>query len=156
MNQPPQTHSEAMLLRGVDNLPGRLKLSDGRLTFIASERGTFSNGQLQKLEQDSGQTGLAEALLQGISALVFDVPLAEVGVKFPWYYFLGGCKLTVKGVEYRLSFGGAVQTGESLGSPDEWDFAFSVKDGTGQMKDNIKEIAKMRHVGKTWKQALLP
>jgi len=36
---------------------------------------------------------------------VFDVRLDEVtDVLWPWYYFGGGVKLTVRGVRYRLSF----------------------------------------------------
>jgi hypothetical protein len=40
----------------------------------------------------------------------FDVPLAEVrDVTFPWYYFGGGVKLTIRDQRYRFSF---VEPGE--------------------------------------------
>lgn len=154
MNTPQLMQSKAMLLRGVDTLPGVLQFAGGRLRYSAHERGTLGKGQLQKLEQDCGQPGLAEALLKESPTLVFDVPLAEVGVKFPWYYFSGGCKLKVQGVEYRLSFGGGLQFSESIGSPDDLDFIDSVK-GTGeQIVGNLKEVGQMRHVGKAWRKVL--
>lgn len=151
MNDALQMQSEAMLLRGVDTAPGFLRFAGGRLTYTVRERGTLGKGQLQKLEQGSGQPGLAEALLKDRPIVVFDVPLAEVRVKFPWYYFSGGCKLRVKGVEYRLSFGGPAQTWESIGSPDDWDFADSVKGAGEQIAGNLRDAGKMRHVGKAWK-----
>ena len=156
MNHTIQMQSEAMLLRGVDNLPGLLRLAGDRLSYTARERGTLSKGQLLKLEQASARPGLAEALLKDQPVVVFDQPLAEVGVSFPWYYFSSGCKLKVQGVEYRLSFGDAVQTGERIGSPEDWDFADSVKGAGEQIVGNVKAVGQMRGVGKAWKQLLQP
>ena len=47
-------------------------------------------GQLHKLEQDAGQVGLAADMDAGKNTLVFDVPLEEITVEFPWYYLSGG------------------------------------------------------------------
>ena len=69
--------TEAWLLKGLTgNVPGILGLVDGRLIFVTDD------------EQ-----------------IVFDAPLSEVSnIKFPWYYFGGGMKLSVGAERYRLSF----------------------------------------------------
>src|SRR5687767_3377807 len=64
-----------MLVGLTGNVPGVLELSRGRLSFRTEE------------------------------GAAFDVPLSEVtGVKFPWWWFGGGAKVTAAGTAYRLSF----------------------------------------------------
>ena len=71
----------------------------------AHGRGALTMGQLRTLEQRTGRPGLTDMLTMGHSLVLFDAPLAEVeNVRFPWYYFGGGMKLTVSGHPYRFSF----------------------------------------------------
>jgi hypothetical protein len=65
----------AWLLVGLTgNVPGVLELYDGRLSFRTEE------------------------------GAAFDVPLAHVRVRFPWWWFGGGAQVTAAGTAYRLSF----------------------------------------------------
>src|SRR5205807_2278250 len=67
--------SRVWILRGLGNSPAVMTLAKGHLA-LTSEEGA-----------------------------VFDAPLAEVReIKFPWYYFGGGVKLTVGTKRYRISF----------------------------------------------------
>ena len=57
------------------------------------------------LECRSGRIKLTVDQLQ-----MFDAALSDIGeVSFPWHYFGGGMKLTVRGERYRISF---VEPGE--------------------------------------------
>lgn len=69
--------TDAWHLRGITrSLPGRLHLEANTISFV------YDDGDV-----------------------LFRAPLSEVReIVFPWYYFGGGCKLTVEGVRYRLSF----------------------------------------------------
>src|SRR5262245_50612767 len=86
--------SEAWLLRGVfGSVPGELTLAGGQLSFTASGFGTLWKWQLRKLEQETGQRGLADRMDAGEQALVFKLSLTKLQVEFPWYYLSGGLKL---------------------------------------------------------------
>jgi hypothetical protein len=99
-------HTPAWLLLGLTGSEeGTLELANGRFTF------TSIDGQR-----------------------VFDVALAEVReVKFPWYYFGGGMKLSIGTERYRVSF---MQPGNTAG-------------GGG-----LEDIAPGREIGKQWRAAL--
>lgn len=104
MNTSAKLRTEAWLLMGISSVFGELKLSDGRLSFTAYGMGSLSESQLNTLERDARQAGLAERLNNNETAVLFDAPLAEIESKFPWYYFSGGVKLVVGGAHYRFSF----------------------------------------------------
>ena len=132
----PQTlRTDAWLLRGIHSLPGALQLAGRRLSFTAFNAGTLRRRQLRALEHEVGTEGLAAKLSNGESALVFDVPISTVqDVHFPWYYFNGGCKLTLDGVRYRIGFDQPSNT-----------------KGTGEGGDLFGSIARARRHGKMWK-----
>lgn len=138
--------TEAWLLRGISYVPGVLILADGRLFYLACGFGSLWKWQMNKLERAAGQPGLAERMDAGENCIVFDIPLAEVEVEFPWYYFSGGMKVWVGGVRYRLSFGKPANNA-----------SFSLSDGfehsSGALA-NVFELFKMRQRGKAWKRAL--
>ncbi len=97
-------HTPAWLLRGLTGSEaGSLELANGRFTFTS----------------DEGQR-------------IIDVALSEVReVKFPWYYFGGGMKLSIGTERYRVSF---LQPGNTGG--------------------DIFDISSGREIGKRWKAAL--
>ena len=133
-----QLSTKAWLLRGISSIPGRLKLSKGRLSFTAFDAGTCWGFQLRKLEAATGREGLAERLSNDENTVLFDVPLIEVQrVRFPWFYFSGGVKLTLGGVRYRFGFDKPANTRMPSEALD------------------LSEISKARRSGKAWKAALL-
>lgn len=87
---------------------------------------------------------------------VFNEPLQSVSeVKFPWYYFGGGVKLTVSGRKYRISFvqpNGAediparllARTGSALG----------IGLGLLTVGRKIRDIGTGRRAGKAWQTIL--
>lgn len=94
-----------IIMGSTGSAPGVLSLSGGRLSFQAHDRGALTSGQLRTLEQRTGRAGLADHLANGYRVPLFEAPLEAVGnVKFPWYYFGGGMKLTIAGQPFRFSF----------------------------------------------------
>ncbi|GAB2867516.1 hypothetical protein GCM10022221_80440 [Actinocorallia aurea] len=91
-----------LIMGSTGSAPGVLRLANGRLAFDAHGRGALTLGQLRTLEQRGNAPGLARHLGDGGVAALFDGPASQV--KFPWYYFGGGMKLTVGGSPYRFSF----------------------------------------------------
>jgi len=103
-NDAPRT--AAWLIMGTTgSTPGVLEVAGDRLRFTADGRGALTGGQLAELERRTGRAGLAAELERGSSVVLFEAPREAVGdVKFPWYYFGGGMKLTVFEAPYRFSF----------------------------------------------------
>ena len=65
----------AWMLEGMTrSVPGVLELADGRIGFTTEE------------------------------GRVFESALGDITVKFPWYYFGGGCKIRIGDRVYRISF----------------------------------------------------
>src|SRR5262245_44507292 len=94
-----------LLMGSTGSAPGVLGLSGGRLTFEAHGRGALTLSQLRELEQRTGRPGLVQHLTDGHRVPLFEAPLPAVqDVRFPWYYFGGGMKLTVAGHPFRFSF----------------------------------------------------
>lgn len=94
-----------LIMGSTGSTPGVLCLEGGRLRFEAHGRGALTMGQLRTLEQRTGHAGLTDLLTAGHSLVLFDAPLSQVErVRFPWYYFGGGMRLTVAGHPYRFSF----------------------------------------------------
>lgn len=138
MTPSPRLRTAAWLLRGISSLPGVLSLANNRLTFTAFGSGNFWPGQLRQLEADTGRAQLAQRLESDQRSILLDVPLDEVeAIRFPWYYFSGGVKLTVGGVRYRFGFDRPANTMPS-------------HDVVG----NINEITRGRQSGKAWRKAL--
>ncbi len=116
----------AWLLKGITgSVPGVLELHNGRLAFTTEE------------------------------GRVFEAPLAEVrDVKFPWYYFGGGVKLTVNNESYRLSF---VRPNDASDIPGR---LLARTGGPGAVAglltvgQKIVDIGEGRAAGKTWKAVL--
>jgi hypothetical protein len=113
-----------MLVGMSGSVPGVLELAEGKVAFTSAE------------------------------GRVFEAPLSEVSVKYPWYYFGGGCKITTGGKTYRISFvrpnnaadvpGSLLaRTGSELGG------AFALLTAGRKLGD----IGKGRKAGKAWKGA---
>ena len=134
---PQRLDTPAWLLRGIGTIPGQLVLSGGRLSFIAEGSGSCWPFQLRSLERDSGQVGLATRIERGQLARVFDLPLREVQVLFPWYYFNGGLKVRSGGRQYRISFGAQARSGGSANAIGE-----------------LVEVYRMRLNGRRWRVVL--
>lgn len=144
-----QLCTEAWLLIGLTgSVPGKLKLSEGRLSFTALGCGTLWKRELQKLEQSVAKPGIAERMDQGKAALLFDIPLSEIQVNFPWYYFSGGMKIKVGGIQYRFSFGRPANTQMPVEMGNIPRTALKVG-------EQLLEIGTMRERGKAWKAAMM-
>jgi hypothetical protein len=106
--------------------PGILELSAGRIAF-------------------STETGR-----------VFEAPLREITVVYPWYYFGGGCKITHAGKTYRISFvrpnNAADLSGRLLSPLDDAGLAAGLSLLTAGRK--LSDIGQGRKAGKAWKAAL--
>jgi hypothetical protein len=121
--------SRVWILRGLGNSPAVMTLAKGRLALTSEEGG------------------------------VFDAPVGEVReIKFPWYYFGGGVKLTVGAARYRISFvrpngaqdvPGRMLAGAGAGPA-------SALAAAGEVYGKYRDISAGRSAGKTWKQALSP
>jgi len=85
--------SVVWLLKGATgSTEGVLELSGGRLSLTKS--GHYTGAPFTATDDRGDREGR-----------VFDAPLdAVTEVRFPWWYFGGGAKLTVAGETYRLSF----------------------------------------------------
>ncbi|MEM8498976.1 MAG: hypothetical protein AAF542_13195 [Pseudomonadota bacterium] len=137
--------SAAWLLRGITNLGGGLLLCKSRLIFIANGRGSMLKGQLEKLEQQSGQIGMAVRLMNDERVTIFDLHQNEIKTKFPWYQFAGGMKVKANGALYKISFG----------KPVERNVAHTDNVRLREAKTNFMEAGNMRLIGKKWKALLL-
>lgn len=112
----------------------------------------------------SGLTGSVPGLLEMVDGKVgftteeqrvFESPLTDISVKYPWYYFGGGCKIRIKDDVYRISFvrpnGASDLPGEVLARVD---------DGAGGALSlltagrKLHDIGQGRRAGKAWKAAL--
>ncbi len=110
-----QLSTKAWLVRGISMVPGELKLAEGRLCFTAFGHGQLWKWQLNNLERDTRQPGLARQMDAGESAVVFDYPLNVLEVDFPWYFFSVGLKVRANGIQYRFNLAGPVPVGEEAG-----------------------------------------
>lgn len=126
--------SPAWLLRGISSIPGELRLSGSRISFIANEPGTAWDWQLGKLEHVAGSPGFKESLKSGSSATLFNEALTDIRVRSPWYYFSGGLVLQIRGQSYRVSFGRPASPSND--------------------NNELNTVSTMRHVGKKWLHAL--
>ena len=148
--EPVVISSTAFLLRGISSIPGELTLTQaGRLSYVANGGpGSAWGWQLRKIERQAGRSGLAKRIDDGDDdAVVFDVPVASVAVRFPWYYFSGGLVVTLAGVQYRFS----------LGTPANMQFPTNrgdIEAVAGRVQAELSEVATMRLAGKAWKAAL--
>lgn len=122
--------SPAWLLRGISSLPGELILRSSQLSFVAHERGSAWDWQLKKLERDACEASFADKLQSGNHATLFNEPLAEVAIRFPWYFFSGGLVVRTRHQVYRLGFGRPANS--------------SAED------DELDTVSTMRRVGKHW------
>lgn len=155
VNEATLMQSPAWLLRGVDNLPGEMKLAAGRLSFTAHGRGSLGKSQLEKLARDAKRPDLVESMRSTGQGVVFDLPLAEATVSFPWYYFSGGCKVRVDGFQHKISFGEPTEGASRLDSPEDLAFFVGLHDAAGQAGGDLREAGHMRASGKAWKSRLL-
>ncbi len=115
----------AWLLIGITrSVPGVLELADGILAFSTEE------------------------------GRVFAAPTSEVrNVRFPWFYFGGGAKLTVGSEQYRLSF---VRPNDASDIPDRL-MARSEDGGAAALLTagrKVRDIGEGRRAGKAWRAAL--
>jgi len=60
--------------------------------------------QLNKLERQLGQPGLAEQLGQGGQVQLFSQPVGACNFRWPWYAFSVGFIITVNSLKFRLFF----------------------------------------------------
>ena len=132
--RPNSLSSPAWLLRGISSIPGELRLSGSRISFIAHDTGSAWDWQLRKLERVAGNPGFAQSLKDGRTVALFNESLTDVQVQSPWYYFSGGLVLQIRGESYRLSFGKPARS-----SDDD---------------DELATVSSMRQAGKKWLHAL--
>jgi hypothetical protein len=137
--------SVGWLLMGLTgSMPGQLRLVKGMVSFVAFGRGEMSDRHIAALEQDLGRSGVEEALRAREPVTVFEVPLTEVtDVRFPWYYFGGGMKLTIAHVPLRFSF---VRPSNTVPVPDR-----DAHEAAG-----ITDVVGGKHVARAWRAALEP
>lgn len=131
-------NTPAWLLRGISSIPGELRLSSGKLSFVCLGTGSAWPFQLRKLGRALGQESLAQSLEKGKPFQLFLWPADQVQATLPWYYFGGGIKLQHQGVQLRFSFGRP-----STGSHN-----------IAAAAAELKEIGTMRNRGKLWAKAL--
>ena len=132
--------SDAWLLRGSQNLSGRLVLRDGVLRYVAHGMGGLWTFQLRRLERELGLPGLTLHLGQGRPAQLFAAPVGELElVHFAWYQFGCGMHLTVRG--RRLRFGFSEPTNSR---------------GDHALLSAWEELRLARDVGARWRELLAP
>ena len=68
---------------------------------------------------------------------MFDVPVTQVTVTFPWYYFSGGLVITIEGVRYRFSLGQPANTRMPTNRAD-------IAQVAGRVEEELSEVATMR------------
>ncbi|WP_157610227.1 hypothetical protein [Spirillospora albida] len=126
-----------LMMGSTGSTPGMLMTARGRLRFDAFGRGALTGGQVRELEKRTGRPTLGAELDAGRAVTLFDAPLDVVGdVRFPWYHFGGGMKISVAGAPYRFSF---------------------LRPQNTRMPDDVRGVADIpsgRASGKTWKAAL--
>lgn len=127
VHAPTDTHliTDAWQLQGITrSLPGRLRLKANILSFV----------------DDDGD-------------LMFRAALHEVReVVFPWYYFGGGCKLTIDGIRYRLSF---VRPNDAEDAMDRLAARAGDADAVySQVAGKFVDIRSGREAGRAWRQVL--
>jgi hypothetical protein len=87
---------------------------------------------------------------------VFQSPLADISVKYPWYYFGGGCKITIGDKTHRISF---VRPNNAMDLSDGM-LAGQGDTGVGgalallTAGQKFSDVGKGRKAGKIWKAAL--
>lgn len=129
----------AWLLRGINSLPGELRLRSSTLSFVAFGPGSAWPAQLRRLATQLGRPDAAQALDGGRPVELFAWPVHEVNVSRPWYYFGGGLKLRRQGTDVRVSFGRPAG-----GSRDP-----------RQALTELREVGAMRARGKLWAATLV-
>lgn len=119
------------LVGAVRSVPGVLRFADDRVSFTTAE---------------------------GVD---FDTPTASVtDVKFPWYYFGGGMKVSVNGESYRFSFlkpnAGDDVPEHLLQDVEQASMRSRVADAVGILTVDVEAggFARGRKAGKAWKAAL--
>jgi hypothetical protein len=110
-----------------------------------------------------GMTGSRPGILEfadgviaftGEEGRVFEAPLAETsGLAFPWFYFGGGMKITVKGTAHRISF--VRPNGAEVVSARLLEMAGAGPLALLTVQRKIADIGDGRRAGKAWKAALL-
>jgi hypothetical protein len=153
---------------GYTDVPGELKLADGRLSFIAFGCGTIGKDQairvifsriltplrkrrLSKLELDAHRPGLADQINGGENPVVFELPITDVEVQIPWYCFECGLMVRVGGVQYHFSFGDPRNVVYRVSGSHN---VLGMLNVFKAALKNYQEADKRRHVGKAWKNAL--
>ena len=125
MTETGDLQTPAWLMVGMTRtVPGVLRLESGRLSFTTEE------------------------------GPAFDLPLAEVTAKFPWWWFGGGVALRVLGQGYRLSFvrpNGAQDVPGRLLAHVPGGEALGLATAARKMED----VGAGREAGKAWKARLL-
>jgi hypothetical protein len=116
---------------GLRNVPGVLAAGEGRLAFVG----------------DDGP--------------VFAVPLVEVtAVRWPWYWFGGGCAITVSGHEYKITFvrpnGAPPVTPSLLETTHALASVLSLGAVAAHSPAGLFDVRSGRRAGAAWKQALPP
>ena len=109
-----------LLVGATGSVPGILGLANGHLAFTTEE------------------------------GRVFDVPLSEVSdLKFPWYYFGGGVKFSIRKDHYRLSF---VRPNDASDPPAS--LLARTEFGAPAPFLKVLDIGEGRRAGKAWKSVL--
>lgn len=123
-----QLRTAVWLLIGMSgSTPGMLELSGGQIAFTTEE------------------------------GRAFQAPLADISVKYPWYYFGGGCKITIADKTHRISF---VRPNNAVDLSDGM-LAGQSETGVGgaiallTAGEKLRDIGKGRKAGKIWKEALV-
>ena len=87
---------------------------------------------------------------------VFEAPLSDITVNYPWYYFGGGCKITYACQTHRISFvrpnNAADLSDQLLSQLDDAGLAAGLSLLTAGRK--LSDIGQGRKAGKAWKAAL--
>lgn len=135
------TRSPAWLHPGLAVIPGHLLLAGGRLRFTAFHSGSATRRQLQRLAAGPGAAPDAFArLLADEPALLFNAPLEELRIDFPWYYFSAGFKVFAGGICYHIGLGPPAVSGGTS------DLALAAED--------LRNLVNMRRVGLRWRAVL--
>lgn len=115
-----------LLVGMTGSTPGVLELAGGKIAFTADE------------------------------GRVFEAPLADISVKYPWYYFGGGCKIAIGATTHRISFvrpnGASDVSGSLLAQIEGEGVGGALALLTAGQK--LQDIGKGRKAGKAWKAAL--
>lgn len=148
---PKSLTTEAWLLMGLTgSSQGIMKLEKGNLSFSIYGRGNLSFWHLRELKKMMAVKDLIKKLKADKIVELFKVPLKKVKVSYPWYYFGGGCMISIEDIKIKISFMKPANTEFNVKNP-----AMPIDSRRKVITNNLSNLKKGMDVAKLWKEVFL-